>query len=128
MSFGFSVGDFIRVFELARDTYHDCRHAPSQFQDAGRGADSLRIVLEGIHAEIRNPSSILHRNERTATDFAMCAKRSRVGGNLSSILSDHSNDEKGVWKDLRSRLISEGIKSRSITENESAIVERIQEL
>jgi hypothetical protein len=32
----------------------------------------------------------------------------RTSGNVSSALSDHTNDEKRVWEDFRSRLIAEG--------------------
>ena len=63
MSFGFSVGDFLAVAELAWTLYHKCykvaRGAPEEFRlllgEISNLSNSLRILNDEVH----DPDSVL---------------------------------------------------------------------
>ena len=57
----------------------------------------------------------------------MCAEF-RIMGDRESLLSDHTNDEKFVWKTFRSKLNEAGFTSNVLREHEAAIFLRIREL
>lgn len=217
MAFGISIGDIILLLQLAKNTVQDCRCAPNGFAEASRVSQSLYLMLEGVKTEYQNQDSLLHKDDRTPTDFAihfkncetsmkpladLIAKHKRLGtsdirvvdrmrfpkkdyleyrGNLAfytarlseflqmiglgslgriehkvedikghlpklmnkldqmcaefrimgdkeSLLSDHTDDEKFVWKTFRSKLNDAGFKSNVLREHESAIFLRIREL
>src|SRR6266487_5255756 len=64
MSFGFSVLDFISLLNLAKKTCDDCRAAPAHFGEAGRGAQSIHVILSQIKSEVENPESVLRRDKQ----------------------------------------------------------------
>lgn len=57
----------------------------------------------------------------------MCAEF-RIVGDRESLLSDHTDDEKFVWKSFRSKLNEAGFTSNVLREHEAAIFLRIREL
>ena len=57
----------------------------------------------------------------------MCAEF-RIMGDRESLLSDHTDDEKLVWKTFRSKLNEAGFTSNVLREHEAAIFLRIREL
>ena len=57
----------------------------------------------------------------------MCAEF-RIVGDKESLLSDHTGDEKFVWKTFRSKLNEAGFTSNVLREHEAAIFLRIREL
>ena len=57
----------------------------------------------------------------------MCAEF-RIMGDKESLLSDHTDDEKFVWKTFRSKLNEAGFTSKVLREHEGAIFLRIREL
>lgn len=57
----------------------------------------------------------------------MCAEF-RIVGDRESLLSDHTDDEKSVWKSFRSKLNEAGFTSNVLREHEAAIFLRIREL
>ena len=57
----------------------------------------------------------------------MCAEF-RIMGDRESFLSDHTDDEKFVWKTFRSKLNQAGFTSNVLREHEAAIFLRIREL
>ena len=57
----------------------------------------------------------------------MCAEF-RIMGDRESLLSDHTDDEKFVWKTFRSKLNEAGFTSNVLREHEAAIFLRIREL
>ena len=217
MSFGVSISDVYLVLRTAKDTVHDCRHAPGDFAEASQVSQSLYLLLEGVTSELQNQDSPLLRDDRTGTDFAihfnncetslkplaeLIAKHKSLAtsnkkfvdrlrfskkdyleyrGNLafytaqlsdflqmvglgslgriehkvedikanlpelmvkidqmfaefrltndrSSVLSDHTDDEKFVWKAFRSKLNEAGFTSRVLREHGAAIFLRIREL
>ncbi|EPE28659.1 EF-hand [Glarea lozoyensis ATCC 20868] len=48
MSFGYSVGDFIAVVQLAYTVYERCASSVEEFRDIGRDVGNTRIVLSAI--------------------------------------------------------------------------------
>jgi ankyrin repeat protein len=217
MSFGVGLGDLLAVIKLAKTTIEDCRHAPSDFAEASKISQSLCLLLEGVKTEFENPDSILHKDDRASTDFAihfkncenalkplaalinkhknlsgpsvrlldrmrfpkkdyleyrgnlafytarlseflqtvglgslgrienkvqaikdhlpsimnkldqMCAEF-RILGDRESVLSDHTDDEKFVWKTFRRRLLNEGFTSQDLTQFGPHIFLRLREL
>src|SRR5437763_17138794 len=71
MSFGVSITDILAVIKIAKQAVEDCRHAPNDFAEASRISQSLYLLLEGVKAEFQNSDSLLHKDERTSTDFAI---------------------------------------------------------
>lgn len=63
MSFGFSVGDFVSVGQLAWTLYRDCymvaRGAPQEFQLLLNEIQTLHGSLKILQDEIGNPESVL---------------------------------------------------------------------
>jgi hypothetical protein len=47
MSFGYGVGDFLAVTQLALNVYKSCKEAPKHFQDISDEVGSLQDVLKG---------------------------------------------------------------------------------
>ena len=50
MSFGFSIGDFITVSQLAWQVYESCREAPKEFQELSAEIQALHDVLLDLEA------------------------------------------------------------------------------
>src|SRR5580698_7546718 len=65
MSFGFSVGDFVTVGQLAFTLYRDCfmvaKDAPQEFLALKGELSNLRHALEILEEQVRNPKSILNK-------------------------------------------------------------------
>jgi len=63
MSFGFAVGDFIAVGQLAFTLYRDCfmvaKGAPHEFQALKGELSNLHNTLKILEEEVKNPQSIL---------------------------------------------------------------------
>ncbi|KAK4691776.1 hypothetical protein P7C71_g5297, partial [Lecanoromycetidae sp. Uapishka_2] len=63
MSFGFSIGDFIAVGDLAWKLYRDCykvaRGAPQEFHMLEREVSTLSHSLKILLEEVNDPDSIL---------------------------------------------------------------------
>lgn len=53
MSFGYSIGDFIAVGELALKIYRDYRDAPAQFSAISTEVGSVYLVLKDVDNSIR---------------------------------------------------------------------------
>lgn len=68
MSFGIGIGDGIRIFELTKDVIDRCRKAPEGFADAGRSANSIRLILENIIDDAENNPSSIFANDREQVD------------------------------------------------------------
>jgi hypothetical protein len=63
MSFGFAVGDFIAVGQLAFTLYRDCfmvaKGAPQEFQVLKGELSNLHSTLKILEEEVKNPNSTL---------------------------------------------------------------------
>ncbi|KAF4630282.1 hypothetical protein G7Y89_g7861 [Cudoniella acicularis] len=79
MSFGFSIGDFIAVAQLASNVVSGARRACGVHDDFTRELTSLHIVLRHLEREVVKPNSILksdhaERKAELATLVAHCYK------------------------------------------------------
>ncbi|CAG8949357.1 hypothetical protein HYFRA_00004983 [Hymenoscyphus fraxineus] len=63
MSFGFSVGDFVLLTQLAKNTIHNAQKACGAHDELVREVKSLHIVLRRTEAEVSNANSILNRED-----------------------------------------------------------------
>lgn len=61
MSFGFGVGDFIPVCNLALELYNACAGAPGEFQELQRDLSSVHTVLYDLQSQAEDPNSLLNR-------------------------------------------------------------------
>lgn len=61
MSFGFSVGDFVTIFQLAWDVVQNSRRACGAHDELTREVTSLHIVLQRLDTEIKKPMSLINR-------------------------------------------------------------------
>ena len=98
MSFGFSIGDFVLLTNLARTTFQNAQKACGARDDLTREVRSLHIVLQRLEVEISKPNSILaqkedSRREELVTLVKDCEK---VLNALSQILTKYNalSDEK----------------------------------
>jgi hypothetical protein len=63
MSFGFSIGDFIAVGELAWKLHRQCylvaRNAPQEFQILTKELGTLHTTIQILREEVADPASVL---------------------------------------------------------------------
>jgi hypothetical protein len=64
MSFGFSVGDFVAVIQLAKTTYKNCVEAGAEYNEIARQIRSLHSVLKPLRDEAEKPDSGLFRQDQ----------------------------------------------------------------
>ncbi|TVY33243.1 hypothetical protein LSUB1_G007932 [Lachnellula subtilissima] len=63
MSFGYSVGDFMLLTQLAYGVVQNARKACGAHHELAREIGSLHIVLGRVEVEVSKPDSILNNNE-----------------------------------------------------------------
>lgn len=63
MSFGYSVGDFLLLTQLAYRTVQNARKACGAHDDLAREVSSLHTVLQRVEGEVLKPESILNKTE-----------------------------------------------------------------
>jgi hypothetical protein len=61
MSFGFGVGDFLAVGQLAMKLFNACAAAPSEFQELRRDLSSIHTALYGLQSQAEDPTSLLRQ-------------------------------------------------------------------
>ena len=81
MSFGLLNIDFISLLRLASKACDGCRTAPAHFGEAGKGAESIRVILSQIRSEVENPDSIIHRDQQS--QLRLC----QITANCEEVLS-----------------------------------------
>ncbi|KAE8453031.1 hypothetical protein EG329_012218 [Mollisiaceae sp. DMI_Dod_QoI] len=109
MSFGYSVGDFILLTQVAYNTVQNARKACGVHDNLTREVNTLHVVLSRLELEVSKPDSLLNRKEdnrrkELATLGSDCR---RVLGVLSQILEKYNalSDEKRsvtkLWQRVR---------------------------
>ncbi|TVY56325.1 hypothetical protein LSUE1_G010039 [Lachnellula suecica] len=63
MSFGYSVGDFMLLTQLAYRIIQNARRACGAHDDLAREVSSLHIVLQRVQSEVSKPDSLLNNAE-----------------------------------------------------------------
>jgi hypothetical protein len=113
MSFGFSVGDFVRTGQLAlrlyRDYYRVARFAPQEIELLRREINTLHSAIELLHEEINDEESILRRsgedrvrmvNEMMSRVADTLNELERVSKKYDKLLDAASRP---TWKKIRDR-------------------------
>jgi hypothetical protein len=108
MSFGFAVGDFISVGQLAFRLYRDCfkaaKGAPQEFQALKGELSNLHNALKILEEEVKNPESVLIKagedrvrmvNEMVSNVGVTLKKLEKVAAKFG-ILGDGSKGKK-IW-------------------------------
>ena len=85
------------------------------------GLGSLGRIEQKVEDLRENLPNLMSKIDQMCAEF-------RIMGDKESILSDHTNDEKFVWKTFRSKLNEAGFTSNVLREHEGAIFLRIREL
>ncbi|KAH7356638.1 hypothetical protein BKA65DRAFT_376779, partial [Rhexocercosporidium sp. MPI-PUGE-AT-0058] len=109
MSFGFSIGDFILLTNLARHTVNNAREACGAHDSLTREVNSLHVVLQRLQHEVSKPDSILNRTEDNRRHELGTLTRDCRGvlNVLSSVLEKYnalSEEKRSVtrlWKQVR---------------------------
>ncbi|KAJ8070934.1 hypothetical protein OCU04_001292 [Sclerotinia nivalis] len=108
MSFGFGIGDFLAVIELAKKLRQDFIDAPSQFKDISTEVRSLSIVLQDIDAELSVPDlNAKQTNDLKEIVFGcrdVLEKLQRILSTYGEMKSDSSGvgkKVKRIWKRLQ---------------------------
>lgn len=102
MSFGFSLGDFVLLTQLAQKTIHNAQKACGAHDELVREVKSLHIVLRRVKAEVSNPSSILNGTEDN--------RRVEVGS-----LARHCRDVLRVLCGILEKYNALSVQERSVT-------------
>jgi hypothetical protein len=63
MSFGFSIGDFVALIQLAHRTYRNCQKAGDEYVEIAREIRSLHSVLKILHAESKSSKSVVFKQD-----------------------------------------------------------------
>lgn len=85
------------------------------------GLGSLGRIEQKVEDLKENLPNLMSKIDQMCAEF-------RIMGDKESILSNHTNDEKFVWKTFRSKLNEAGFTSNVLREHEAAIFLRIREL
>lgn len=86
MSFGFSIGDFVLLAQLAKNTVQNARRACGARDELVREAESLHIVLRRVKAEVSKPTSIINRTEENGTDDNRRAELNSLARHCTDVL------------------------------------------
>ena len=60
MSFGYSVGDFVLLTQLAWRSLQNARRACGEHDELAREASSLHVILQRLEIEVSKPHSIFN--------------------------------------------------------------------
>ncbi len=111
MSFGYAIGDFVLLTQLAWDVVQNSRKACGAHDELTSEATSLHIVLRRLEIEISKPNSILTRNNDSTDRKEELAQLSedcrRVLRTLDGILKKYNalSEEKRsatkLWKKVQ---------------------------
>jgi hypothetical protein len=61
MSFGYGVGDFLSILQLAKQIVEACLDGPPEFRELSREIQSFEVVINRISSDAKNPQSRLNR-------------------------------------------------------------------
>jgi hypothetical protein len=67
MSFGYSVGDFVLLVQLAHRTIRNCQRAGTEYVEVAHQVRCLRSVLRILRADAERPDSRIFQQDRAAT-------------------------------------------------------------
>jgi len=116
MSFGFGIGDFIAVGELALRLHRECRNAPAQFAAISTEVSSLHLIIKDVDNTIKDRSlspekeadlvRISEGCRSVLTDLDALLQKYRNVGKQTRWTWDRLKWHQGDITELRSRVIS----------------------
>jgi len=62
MSFGFSIGDFVNLIQIASRVVRDSQKACGAYDELTHEVSSLHVVLQRLKTKIQKPESPLNRS------------------------------------------------------------------
>jgi hypothetical protein len=109
MSFGFSVGDFVTIFQLAWDVVQNSRRACGAHDELTREVTGLHVVLQRLDTEIKNPMSLINRTndgrkEELGQILEGCNRLLKVTHKVLekyNALSDEKRRTTRLWQKIR---------------------------
>ncbi|PMD29363.1 hypothetical protein L207DRAFT_394586, partial [Hyaloscypha variabilis F] len=131
MSFGYSVGDFVAIGQLAWTVYKSCKGAPGEFQELARELSTLHTILHELEDEAKTPTSLLNRRgaERKPELEALLAnglldelvRDIREGSKEPTIVSTYEDDDELAWNELERELVGDGITREDVRQYKEEI-------
>jgi hypothetical protein len=67
MSFGFSIGDFVLLIQIARTTFRNCQEAGDEYIEVANAVRCLHSVLKTLQAEAQRPESKIFKQHPAST-------------------------------------------------------------
>lgn len=61
MSFGFGVGDFLDLYDRAKEIVEACRDGPGDVRDLGTEVEAMQVTLYQLSQDATDPESLLNR-------------------------------------------------------------------
>ena len=103
MSFGFSASDFIVLVKLVNSTIESCRNGPKEYRAVRAETAALKTVLDQLHDQAVDPSSLLNRrgSERRDELLPLVKAAEAVVTDLNYLVGDKTmldRDDKSVKK------------------------------
>jgi hypothetical protein len=89
MSFGYSVGDFVALVQLAHKTYRNCQKAGDEYVEIARETRSLHSVLKILCTESKSSKSVVFKQDlESAAELLSITRGCRtvldeIGGTLA---------------------------------------------
>ncbi|KAF1965043.1 hypothetical protein BU23DRAFT_370821, partial [Bimuria novae-zelandiae CBS 107.79] len=113
MSFGFSIGDIIKLVELTTNTYNGWKSACGMHASITEDLAALRSLLSRIEAEVQTPNSLFSKNADDLQHWESLSKGCfDVVRELASILKKHKSLSKSRAKNWdRIRLGSKNLEA-----------------
>ena len=114
MSYGYGIGDFIKVIELAWGLYRICKDSPGEFKNLTSELSSMHIVLKEVNDEFSDLSperqialgTILDRVKGVFEDVKVHLSKHKSLGTQKKRVRDRFKWGAEPHADLRQRLIS----------------------
>jgi hypothetical protein len=92
MAFGFSVGDFLAVLEIAKGVYDACKDGPAEYQELCGETKSMRYAIQSLSNDAKDSNSLLNRkgfNRKNELDEIIrnCTKAMKE---MQALVDEHS--------------------------------------
>lgn len=103
MSFGFSIGDFVTIGQLAYSIVQKSRKACGAHHELTREVTSLHIVLQRLQREVEDPNSLINRiddgrREELGTIIKGCGRILKVVDQVLVKYNGMSEEKRGVTR------------------------------
>ena len=88
MSFGFSIGDFLTLSQIALNIYDSCKNSPTEFKSITSEVNTLSLILKSIASHLSEHSV----DAEAAKELELlCCQTSRVLEDIRSLLRKYGS-------------------------------------